>query len=156
MTSSATRRDIDQGEGPRERLRFDGLTHDSEPDGRCRITVGLEWRGRSFRGESQTLETHEGRVRGAAEASLVAARTAAGEGLRLNLIGVKAIRAFDGWVLVVRILAEVEGKGVRLLGASSTEEEGELERASVQAVLDATNRVLGPTLSAIPEAEPKG
>ncbi len=156
MTHRAPRGDLDKGETPRERLRFDDLTHDSEPDGRCRIAVGLEWRGRSFRGESQTLETPEGRVRGAAEACLAAARAAAGDQRRLNLIGVKAIRAFDGWVLVVRILADVDGGSVRLLGASSTEEENGLERASAHAVLDATNRVLGPTLSAIPEAPREG
>lgn len=156
MTLPAPEGVPDPGEAPRHRLRFDELTHQTEPDGQCRIAVGFEWRGRSFQGTAHALETLQGRVRGSAEAALAAARVAGGDRLRLTLIGVKAVRAFDGWVLVVRIVAEVDGKSVSLLGASSTEEEATLERASAQAVLDATNRVLEPTLSAIPEGGLEG
>ena len=101
-------------ETPRHRLCLDAPTHQTEPDGPCRIAVGLEWRGRSFQGTAHALETLQGRVRGSAEATLAAARVAGGgDRLGLTLIGVKA-------------------------------------------VLDATNRVLEPTLSTIPEAGPEG
>jgi len=147
---------VPEGEPPRHRLRFEELTHHTDPDGRCRITVVLEWRGHSSQGVIDTLETHQGRVRGSAEAALAAAQAVAGDRVRLALVGVKAVKAFDGWVLVVSVMADADGKSVRLLGASSTEEEAGLERASVQAVLNATNRLLEPTLSAIPESELDG
>lgn len=126
----------------RQRLRLDGVTHQSAPDGLCRIAVTLEWGGRSVSGDVQALDTHHGRVRASAEAALAAALAASGGGVQLELIGVKAVRAFDGWVVVVRVVARAGEKGFRLLGASSTEEEAGLERASAQAVLDATNRVV--------------
>ena len=60
----------------------------------------------------------------------------------LHDVLVKAFRAFDGWVVVVRVIADADGSAMRLLGASSSEDEEGLERASAQAVLDATNRIL--------------
>jgi hypothetical protein len=51
------------------------------------------------------------------------------------------VRAFDGWV----VIAQLSGEAVeshRLLGAAPCETEEELPRAAVQAVLDATNRVM--------------
>ena len=59
-----------------------------------------------------------------------------------ELVGVKAVRAFDGWVVVVRLNAEAGGKRLQLLGSASCEGEDELIRCAVLAVLDATNRVL--------------
>ena len=67
---------------------------------------------------------------------------AAGKHLHSELLGVKAVRAFDGWVVVVRVYAEVEGRTVRLLGAASCESEEGLGQGAAIAVLDATNRVL--------------
>jgi len=66
----------------------------------------------------------------------------AGKRVHLELIGVKAFRAFDGWVVVVRLLGEAGGKSFRLLGASSSEAEAGVERAAGLAILDATNRIL--------------
>ncbi len=131
-----------QGDTPRQRLRFDELTHQTGTDGRCRIAVQLEWCGRSLRGEAEALETHHGRVRAAAQAALGAALAAATGRIDFELVGVKAFRAFDGWVVVVRVIADGQGPAVRLLGASSSEDEDGLERASARAVLDATNRIL--------------
>lgn len=129
-------------EKARQRLRFDELIHETRPDGRCRVTVRLEWCDRIILGSADGLETHHGRVRASAEACLAAALSAAGKRLHLELIGVKAFRAFDGWVVVVRLVGEAEGKRMRLLGASSTEHEAEVERAAGLAILDATNRIL--------------
>jgi hypothetical protein len=81
-------------------------------------------------------------VRGAAEAALAAALAATGGSLRLELVGVKAFRAFDGWVVVVRVVGSAGDRRFRLLGASSSEEEEGLPRVAAQAVLDATNRVV--------------
>ena len=68
--------------------------------------------------------------------------SAAGKRIHAELLGVKAVRAFDGWVVVVRLYAEVEGRTVRLLGAASCESEAGLAKGAAIAVLDATNRVL--------------
>lgn len=129
-------------ENPRQRLRFDELIHETHLDGRCRVTVQLEWCGRSFSGSAEGVETPHGRVRASAEACLAAALAAAGKRVHLELIGVKAVRAFDGWVVVVRVVGDLGGKRFRLLGASSAEAEADVERAAGRAILDATNRIL--------------
>lgn len=126
----------------RQRLRFEGSTRRTAPDGRCRITVRLEWCGRALEGEAEGLDTHHGRVRAAAEAALAAALAAAWRRVHLALLGVKSVRAFDGWVVVVRLNALLGERPLKLLGAASCEEEVEVERAAALAVLDATNRVL--------------
>ncbi len=136
-----------EGETPgpealRRRLRLEGVTCTAAPDGRCRLAVELEWCGARAEGEASALDTHHGRVRGAAEAALTAALAATGGSLCLELVGVKAFRAFDGWVVVVRVLGSAGDRRLRLLGASSSDEEEGLIRVAAQAVLDATNRVV--------------
>lgn len=129
-------------EAQRQRLKFEELVHQSAPDGRCRIGVHLEWCGRTLREWAEGVETHHGRIRAAAEATLRAALAAAGERVHLDLVGVKAFRAFDGWIVVVRVNGSADGKSYKLLGSSSCEEEAQLSQTAVQAVLDATNRIL--------------
>ena len=129
-------------EPARQRLRFDDLTRESGTDGRCRVTVKLEWCGRTMEGSVEGLETQHGRVRASAEACMAVATAAAGKRVHLELIGVKAVRAFDGWVVVTRLIADDGSGTTRLLGASSTEDESGVERAACLAVLDATNRIL--------------
>lgn len=106
------------------------------------MRVRLEWYGRHHETEHEGLGTHQGRLQAAAAATLGAALSAAGKRMHSELLGVKAVRAFDGWVVVVRLNAEVEGKTVRLLGAASCESEEDLGQGAAIAVLDATNRVL--------------
>lgn len=127
---------------PRRRLRLDKVGCQAAPDGRCLLTVGLDWHGRSVRGEADALDTMHGRVRASADATLAAALSAAGRHVHLELVGVKAFRAFDGWVVVVRVLGAAGERRFRLLGASSSEEDAGLPRASAEAVLDAINRVV--------------
>ncbi len=127
---------------PRRRLRLDKVSCEAASDGRCLLSVALDWHGRSVCSEASALDTLHGRVRASAEAALAAALDAAGRHVRLELVGVKAFRAFDGWVVVARILGSAGQRNLRLLGASSSEEEVGLPRASVEAVLDAINRVV--------------
>lgn len=127
---------------PRQRLRFDTSTRDTAPDGRCRIGVCLEWCGRTLEGRAEGVDTHHGRLRAGAEAALAACLSAAWRRVHLTLLGVKSVRAFDGWVVVVRITAEVGERHLKLLGAASCEDESDVERTAALAVLDATNRVL--------------
>jgi hypothetical protein len=126
----------------RQRLKLEDVLHSTAPDGHCRIGVRLEWCGRMLQASAEGLETQHGRVRAAAVATLGAALQAAGKRLDLDLVGVKAFRAFDGWVVVVRLDGEAEGRTYRLLGSASCEDDGALTRASAQSILDATNRLL--------------
>ena len=112
------------------------------PDGRCLVSVGLEWRGRSIRRTSYGVETLQGRLRAAAQASLAAALEVSDGRADLSLLGVKAVRAFDGWVAIVRVNGTAADRAHRLLGAAACEEEDDLPRAAAVAVLNATNRVL--------------
>ena len=127
---------------PRPRLRFDEILHESAPNGRCRVGVRLEWCGRMLDASSEGLETHHGRIRASAAATLEAALAAAGKRIHLELLGVKAVRAFDGWVVIVRVAAEAGGRTFRLLGSASCEDERGLEKAAAHSILDATNRLL--------------
>ena len=132
----------------RRRLRFDGVESETTPDGHCRVTVRLEWYDRMYESEVEGLQTHHGLLRAAASASLTSALQAAGPRLHAELAGVKAVRAFDGWVVVMRLTGESGSEPLTLLGASSCEAEEDLPHATVKAVLDATNRVLeGPLQS---------
>ena len=126
----------------RRRFRFEGLTHDSTTNGRCSVGVSLEWCGQVHTGSSEGLETLQGKIRSAAEATLEAVSEAAGHSMKLEVIGVKAVRAFDGWVVITSLHAEASGRSYRLLGSASCEADEELLRAAVISVLDAGNRVL--------------
>ena len=135
----------------RSRLRFDGLSHVRTPDGSGRVSVRLEWGGQMYEGTVSCLETKEGVLKAAAQAALRATlasrRPRGGNGhaygsLDLEVVGVKAVRAFDGWVVVTRINGSHGEERYRLLGAAPCEGEDDLPGAAVKAVLNASNRVL--------------
>ena len=126
----------------RQRLRFEGISLESTPNGRCKVTVSLEWCDRVIEGFAEGLETHQGRIQAAANATLRAAMSAAGKRLHFEIAGVKSVRAFDGWVVIMRVNGEAESRTHRLLGSASCEGEAELPRTAAFALLDATNRLL--------------
>ncbi len=126
----------------RQRLRFEELKHDSGPDGRGSVEIRLEWSGRIHTASVEVLETLEGRLRAAALATIGAVRDAAEGRVILELLGVKAVRAFDGWVVVTSLHAEAGERAYRLLGSASCEKEPDLLHATARSVLDASNRVL--------------
>ncbi|MEX2466994.1 MAG: hypothetical protein WD995_08785 [Gemmatimonadota bacterium] len=130
----------------RSRLRFDSLEHVTTPDGSGRVAVRLEWQGDMFEGEVPCLQTQQGILRAAAQSTVVAtvASTHDVESANINLdvVGVKAVRAFDGWVVVARVNGQAGGETYRLLGAAPCEREEDLPAAAVKAVLNASNRIL--------------
>ncbi len=128
--------------GRRQRLRLEDLRHHSTQDGRCRVEVRLEWCGVFHSGIEEGLETQQGRLRAATLAALTAVGAAGGEALELELAGVKAVRAFDGWVVVAAVRGTSHGERLRLLGSASCDDEERIERSAALAVLDATNRVV--------------
>lgn len=128
------------GEGPR--LRLLALEATRRADGAMQVTVRLE-RVDGFR-VIGTAEAPAGLVcgtRAAAEATLQALAAATSTGHRFELLGVKSVRAFDESIVLVQVRV-LAGRGpARLVGCAM--DEGDALRATVLAVLHATNRVLG-------------
>jgi hypothetical protein len=124
-----------------ERLRFAEFVLDRLPNGRCRAKVGLTWRdSEAFTGESEGLASQAGELRCAAQACVNALAQAVQGAMRFELLGVKAVRAFDATVVIVSLSTSAEGDQ-RVVGSVLTEDDP--ARAAALAVLNATNRILG-------------
>jgi hypothetical protein len=125
-----------------ERLRFAEFTLDRLPNGRCRARVGLTWRdSEQFTGEGEGLASQAGELRCSAQACVVALGQAVQGGLTFELLGVKAVRAFDATVVIVSLAVHGDGTTSRVVGSYLTD--ADIARGSALAVLNATNRVLG-------------
>src|SRR3954452_6191266 len=95
-----------------ERLRFAEFILDRLPNGRCRARVGLTWKdSEQFTGESEGLGSQAGELRCAAQAWGAAAGEAVERRPGFELLGVKAVRAFDATVVIVSLAAHGEGSG---------------------------------------------
>lgn len=124
------------------RLRFDSFSLEEFPDGRCRAEVDLEWDSENaYKGVAEGTSTVEGSMRASAEATLRAINEATEDELSLHLSGVKAMRAFDVWIVIIAARGEKDGEVIRLVGSSSSSPE-EKPRGAVLASLDATNRLV--------------
>jgi hypothetical protein len=125
-----------------ERLRFAEFILDRLPNGRCRARVGLTWRdSEQFTGEGEGLASQAGELRCSAQACVIALGQAVQGGLSFELLGVKAVRAFDSTVVIVSLAVHGEGSGTRVVGSYLTETD--TPRGAALAVLNATNRILG-------------
>ena len=147
MSPQAQRRErMNTPSSVRSRLRFDGLDHEITPDGSGIVSVRLEWGGQMYEGSVQCLETVQGVIKAASQATLAATLASthqpANHRVELEVVGVKAVRAFDGWVVVTRINGTSGEERLRLLGAAPCEAEEDLPSAAVKAVLNASNRVM--------------
>ncbi|HEX5436500.1 MAG TPA: hypothetical protein VFW98_05045 [Gemmatimonadaceae bacterium] len=126
----------------RERLRFSDFTFRRTSDGRCSADVELEWvDGVVVHGSATGQSSPTVDLRVAAEAALRAIESFADGALSFELIGAKAIKAFDATVIIVSVANRRAEGPRRLLGAYLAEEDP--VRGAVLAVLSATNRVLG-------------
>jgi hypothetical protein len=131
--------------GP-ERLRFQGFTFQRLPNGRCRARVVLSWSdGREFVGESDGVTSQAGELRCSAAAAVEALGRAVEPRVDFELLGVKAVRAFDATVVIVSLAARAESTVSRLVGSYLTD--ADAARGAALAVLNATNRLLGNYLS---------
>jgi len=125
-----------------DRLRFAEFTLDRLPNGRCRARVGLTWKAsEAFAGESEGLASQAGELRCAAQACVSALAQAVQGGMTFELLGVKAVRAFDATVVIVSLAVHGDGSGHRVVGSYLTENDA--ARGAALAVLNATNRILG-------------
>ena len=124
------------------RLRFAEYGLERLPNGRCRARVLLTWQGdRRYLGESEGLTSQAGELRCAAQACVNALTQAVTDGLGFELLGVKAVRAFDTTVVIVSIALQGEEKGRRVVGSCLTDDDA--TRGAALAVLNATNRIMG-------------
>ncbi len=129
-------------ETQRERLRFSDFEFRSLPDGKCRSRVVLEGDpGEEFVGTAEGLGSRTGELRCAAEAATEALRAAVDERLSLELLGVKAVRAFDSTVVIVSLACHNGVPATRLVGSCLSDDDE--HRCAALAVLNATNRILG-------------
>ena len=127
----------------RERVKFEDFAFERMPDARCRARVELAWAGgRHFRGEAEGMASDTGEMRCAAAAALDALMKAVGTpAVRLELLGVKSVRAFDSVVVIVALSATDGTRSTRLVGSYLTDTD--IPRGAALAVLNATNRFLG-------------
>jgi hypothetical protein len=130
------------GTGGGERLRFEHFEFQRLASGRCRAKVVLRAAdGRQFSGESEGIISQAGELRCGAAATVRALERVAQPQLTLELLGVKAVRAFDATVVIVSLSTRQAARAARLVGAYLTETDP--PRGAALAVLNATNRVLG-------------
>lgn len=132
-----------RGEPPR--IRFIALGVSRASSGQCRATVTLERvDGTTVEGAADAEASAAGDLRAAAVATLEALHRAARSEHRFSLLGVKSVRAFDRHVVLVQVgLAAAPGTTgapTQLVGSAFAD--GDLMRATVLAVLNASNRVL--------------
>lgn len=126
-----------------DRLRFSEFVLDRLPNGRCRARVTLSWpEGSEFGGEAEGLASQSGELRCAADACVAALTRATSNELRFEVLGVKAIRAFDANVVIVSLSHPGGERPQRLIGCFMTEDADPTKGAAL-AVLNATNRILG-------------
>jgi hypothetical protein len=126
-----------------DRLRFTEFTLDRLANGRCRAKVVLSWDDdQPHTGEAEGLTSQAGELRCAAEACVAALSHAVDGALRFELLGVKAVRAFDANVIIVSLAVPSEPRPHRLVGCFLTED-ADPTRGAALAVLNATNRILG-------------
>ena len=131
----------------RERLQFAEFDYEPYADGSCVSSIVLEWEGgQRFRGRAEGTQTPQGELRCGALAAVAAAEEAADDKIAFSLVGVKAVRAFDNWVIIVAVRGKAGDADHRLIGAYATQGD-QTARAAAMSVLDATNRVLVKYLS---------
>src|SRR3989449_7244330 len=100
-----------------ERLRFQDFAFQRLPSGRCSAKVVLSWAdGRQFTGESDGVISQAGELRCCAEATVRALERVVQPKLGVELLGVKAVRAFDAVVVIVSLSAPPGTRGPRPVG----------------------------------------
>ena len=126
-----------------DRLRFTEFVLNRLASGRCHARVVLTWQDHEqFVGEAEGLVSQAGELRCAAQACVVALTKAVKGAVKLELLGVKAVRAFDANVVIASLALPEHHEGQRLVGCFLTDEVDPCRGAAL-AVLNATNRILG-------------
>ncbi len=127
---------------PQQRVKFISHEMESTPEGhRAEVTLEIP-PNRTFVGTADCSEGSTGDLRCAALATVDALHRAMGDvDNSLELIGARAVRAFDAHVVIVALSFNANGGTRRLVGSFLTDKD--LARGAAIAVLSATNRLLG-------------
>jgi hypothetical protein len=137
-----TQSTVTQAQLKRERLKFVDFQLRRPTVQLCVAQVELEWLdGARIVGRAEGQPSQQAELRVAAQAALDALERFAEGALRFELIGVKAMRAFDANIVIVSVDVRRPDGTTRLLGSYLAEQD--IARAAVMATLNATNRVLG-------------
>lgn len=128
---------------PQQRVKFISHEMESTPEGHRRAEVTLEIPpNHTFVGTADCSEVSPGDLRCAALATVDALHRAMGDADNsLELIGARAVRAFDAHVVIVALSVNADGRTRRLVGSFLADKD--LARGAAIAVLSATNRLLG-------------
>jgi hypothetical protein len=125
---------------PRGRLRFADFKLERVQSGQCRARVALVWpNSPPFVGEASGLSSAAGEMRCAAQACLNAISQAI-PNPPMELVGVKAVRAFDATVVIASLAPQGRMDGPRVVGSCLIQEDH--PRGAALAVLNASNRIL--------------
>jgi hypothetical protein len=125
-----------------DRLRFKEFALDRLANSRCKARVILSFTDDEvWVGEAEGLASQSGELRTAADACVIALAKAIDGMATLELLGVKAVRAFDNNVVIVSMAYTEDGKSQRLVGCFLADTDS--ARGAALAVLNATNRILG-------------
>ncbi len=125
----------------RERLRLESATAETHPNGDVSVAVTLEWADERVQGFSDGFDTRENVLRMGAASTVEAVRLLLGRDFAVELLGVKATKAFGTWVSMVYLRVGTGHDAQELLGARALDDD-DLVRGGAIAVLDALNRVL--------------
>jgi len=110
------------------------------PTGQCRARVALSWaNSKPFVGEATGLSSQAGELRCSAQACLNAIAKAIPD-QTFDLVGVKAVRAFDATVVIASLAKQGKMEGPRVVGSCLLQDDA--PRGAALAVLNATNRLL--------------
>src|SRR5690242_12593311 len=109
--------------GARERLKFRDFNLRRTSSGRCEALVALEYDpSLRYEGRAEEIASEAGELRCSAQAALHAITQAAEQRLSFELLGVKAVRAFDATVVIVSLTSRGEGQARRLVGSYLAED----------------------------------
>jgi hypothetical protein len=127
------------------RVRFTGFKFERELNHRCYCEITLERPdGQAFSGTENAVGDGPAELRCIASATVRALEAAIGSPETFEVLGVKAIKAFDTSVVLVAMSARRGDNVQRLVGSYLATDD--TERGAALAVLNATNRYLGNTV----------
>ena len=127
------------------RPRFVSFTFRRTQSAYCTAIAELEGSGgERFSGKAEGVSNPVSDLRLAVEATLRAVVEFSRVTLRLELLGVKALRVFDANIVIVSVLARRGDSEVRLLGAHLADDD--VLRGAALATLQATNRMASAAL----------
>lgn len=127
------------------RIRFEGVEIARIGSNHVNARVSLRWHnGEIFLSQAEDQDTEIGVMRAVASATSQALEQAVDDRVRLRLVGVKTVQAFDAVLVVVALSSRFDDHEQQLVGSCVMKDD--VEHAAARAVLSATNRLLGSNL----------